>query len=589
MSLADRILRAAFAVALAATPALAQELELRGPEPSQIPQGGRALIELRWDLAGGEDVKLLEPPRVRGLALDVTGPSRFESQQYVNGRVTTERRLTWQVTVSAQVLGKHDIPPFRVKVGNDVFRSAPTSVTVVEDLQAKDAAWLELEAPTRAHYVGETVDVALRFGIDESAVPFLLQGDMRRNIVGAYLHVPWIDGGGFAATEKPPELADDFGVYLEGGNRLERCRQLGSKERDGRRYRVYELRRRMRLTRPGRHELEAPTLTFEYATDVRRGPFGEAQVVAKARAFVRAAAATLAVEALPEEGRPADFGNAVGRFTLHADVDRRELELGESLVLTLRVEGEGGFEHLGLPELDDLPGFHRYSRDVERAADHAVVTCELAPVDPEVRELPAISLPYFDPATGRYERAGTTAIPLTVRRKAGAVDIEALPEPDRGVQPGVDDIHDRLPLEGRPLAPFRPGLGLVALVQAVPLLVVLGVGLLLRRHRRLAGDLLGRRARRAMARFAERLPADGALRAFSLFVAERLGWGDGEAVGPGVEARLTAAGLSPATAASATALLDRLQASRYGSAADEGPLADEATAMARAIDEELRR
>ncbi len=47
------------------------------------------------------------------------------------------------------------------------------------------------------------------------------------------------------------------------------------------------------------------------------------------------------VKALPEEGRPADFSGALGKFTLEAELSPEELMAGDIAKLTLTLKGKG--------------------------------------------------------------------------------------------------------------------------------------------------------------------------------------------------------------------------------------------------------
>src|SRR5207247_490638 len=68
----------------------------------------------------------------------------------------------------------------------------------------------------------------------------------------------------------------------------------------------------------------------------------------------------------------------------------------------------------------------------ERGSVRRTVTYDLAPQGSDVREIPAVALWYFDPATERYEAARTAAIPIAVRGRIAVPrrELPAAPAPE---------------------------------------------------------------------------------------------------------------------------------------------------------------
>ena len=570
-------------LALLAAPLPAQELELKGPEPAQVSLGGQAVIQLEWAIRGQQDVKLLQPTDVPGLAMQIQGPSRSEFTSIVNGRVDKKLTLSWRVILSPQRKGVFDIPPFKVRFGNQVKRSKPTRLRVVENLAAKDACFFEGRLTKSELYKGQSLEVALAVWIDESIMNKLIVGRLDQHQVGAILQAPWLESFPAGVVIKPPERSDDFYVGLV--DHWIQARFLGSKERGERSYRVFEVRRRFLLNRVGSFELEPATVQVRFATRYRRNLFGDVEPSSTADGFGRTAPLRFVVKPLPTAGRPTDFNGAVGQYRMSGFLSKTSLALGESTQLTLKLEGKGDFEFVDMPELDDLPGFHRYSRKVERFADHVTATYEISPVDPGLDALPALSFPYFDPEEGAYRRSRIDKIPIHVRKSENAVELESLPDEGGKLVEGVDDIFDRMSMDEALPRQWEPRPAWVVGALALPFVFVLAWFLLWLPLQRKRGDLLGRRKRAAHTRFLANLQSQGALPAFSLYLAERMGWKAGEAASADLVARLHASGVAPPLADRTAALMDRLEALRYGSGGEDAGLADEA----RNLVDELER
>ncbi len=569
---------------LVAGPLMAQDLILKGPSPAQGSLGGQSRIVLEWRVQRGQqDVRMLAPPKVRGLAMQVRGPSRNEMTSVINGRVSKRTTLSWEVILSPQGKGLYEIPPFKVRFGNQIKRSKPSQLRVVENLAAKDACFLEAKVGSTRLYKGQSLEILLSIWIDESIMNKLTVGRLDQHQVGAILQAPWLEDFPAGVVIKPPERSDDFLVGLV--DHWIRARFVGSKEKGERSYRVFEVRRRFLLNREGTFTLEPATVQVRFATRYRRNLFGEVEPSSTADGFSKTMVQPFEVLPLPTKGRPTDFSGAVGQYRLSGFLSKTSLAVGESTQLTLKLEGEGDFEFVELPELDDLPGFHRYSRKMERFPDHVLARYEISPVDPGLDSLPAVEFPYFDPVEGSYKRSRLEKIPIHVRKPDNAVELERLPEEGGKLVEGVDDIFDRMPLDQAPPKGWQPSAMLVLASLAAPFLYLLFWFLLWLPWQRSRRDTLGQRKRAAHAHFLQNLDSEGALPAFSLYLAERMGWQPGEAASADLSDRLNLSGVPADLAARTVALMTNLEALRYGSGGQDATLA----AQARALVEELER
>jgi hypothetical protein len=132
---------------------------------------------------------------------------------------------------------------------------------------------------------------------------------------------------------------------------------------------------------------------------------------------------TLHVKPLPP-GAPAGFDPSyVGEFTATASVDRTELEAGESLTLTLEVEGRGAIRRTTAPELK-AGGFEfRTPRDFDEKVDTTTDVVRgsriyrywTTPQQGGAQTIPPLTIPYFNPESGTYHLAQTQPLSIMVR------------------------------------------------------------------------------------------------------------------------------------------------------------------------------
>lgn len=453
----------------------------------------------------------------------------------------------------------------------------------------ESAAFVEWAAPREAFAMQEPVRLTLRFGIEKK---FLEENLIQ--IFGRPVDVPVaLEASAFSSLEGvfARDPVDDPGERrastVLNGARVFAARE-GDRSVGGRAFAVFAIERTVLPLAPGVLVVAAPVLRFSYATRFEEDFFNGRVPAEKRDAAVAGSPLALRVDPWPE-GRPREFGGAVGRFTVAASAEPREVAAGESLKLALRVEGEGNCELFAAPRLEAaLPGFHVYGMIEEKSPARRLVTYDVAPLGADVTEVPEIAFSYFEPASGdspgAYRTVRTEAIPLVVRGIAAGAAAAAR----RPGTPGVDDIHGVKPLDGaiedeNPLSPLAVAVALVA-----PFLLALATIVFVRAREREKSDPRRALARRAAAAFAARLAAPGAdpIEAFAEYLAARLHSSTAAVIAHGLAARLHAAGVPDRLAARAAAFLESGIAARYGGG---GAAASGSADAARALVSELER
>ena len=121
-------------------------------------------------------------------------------------------------------------------------------------------------------------------------------------------------------------------------------------------------------------------------------------------------------------GSPKGFTGAVGRFEVTAEVDATTVQVNESVLLTVTVQGSGNINALPDPSWPEFRGW----RVIESpsAANSEVIDGELvgsrtyesvlAPETPGDLSIPEISYAHFDPDRGEYVQVATSPIFVSV-------------------------------------------------------------------------------------------------------------------------------------------------------------------------------
>ena len=149
----------------------------------------------------------------------------------------------------------------------------------------------------------------------------------------------------------------------------------------------------------------------------------------------------LTIKPLPD-GAPADFGGAVGQFTLTSKVVPTTVAVGEPVTWTLELRGTGNWPDVhGLPEREVSKDFKVLQPQAKRTPSEGKLfdaalseDVVLIPTKPGTYTLGPVSYSYFDPGTGAYRtvEAGQTTITINPPGSAGpaAQSLFTPPSPD---------------------------------------------------------------------------------------------------------------------------------------------------------------
>jgi hypothetical protein len=518
--------------------------------------------EVRWELQvrGAEQAELLELPRVEGLEISAPSRPRISRQSFFDGRRSTSWTDTsWSILVRPLGLGEFSIPPARLKLDGREVKTDELSLKVVRDMRGLDLGYFEAkELPARI-YEGQPFEINLTFGWDS-----------KLGVQRARLILPWWDRlrGVVELAAPPRDLSSQeirFGLNSRSQIQVE---ELSAATRAGVKNRAFRLRKRFLAARPGKLEFPESYLEFAELTGASRlGQTFEEY-------YVHLPAFSVEVSPIPEEGRPFEWTGAVGQLFVDRRVDRRDVDVGDSIELTLSWTGSANLEFFEPPDLsrvDDFHGFRQLGVSDQFLGDERRVTYDLVPTTPELTEIPPVPLWTFDPGLEGWRKVESESVPIRVRALAQSTELEA-----EGRERPVRDIRDLAvePVARRPWS--RPGTGALAGAAVfVPALWLLARTLVRRRGDPDAPEQ--RRRRRARRKLAREL---GAARtsaqqsaALQTFLAGRTGESDPAWLGrdPVEWAAERAPELDPELVGDLASLLEELDRNTWGESSGNGP------------------
>lgn len=130
---------------------------------------------------------------------------------------------------------------------------------------------------------------------------------------------------------------------------------------------------------------------------------------------LRSPALKVEVKELPRDSQPDNFAGAVGKFTVHAALDKRVIPVNGSAILKITVKGEGNFPLINIP---DIPGSEYFELSAPQVVEqtnpaefpmkgYKEYSFVLSPSREGNYEVPSLNFSYFDPTAKKYYTVNT--------------------------------------------------------------------------------------------------------------------------------------------------------------------------------------
>jgi len=554
-------------------------------DPAKLAVGESADLAVVID--GTQSAPAPQIASTEGLQIRAVGPS--SNVTIVNGRVTAS--VTHHFTVVASKPGRYTIGPIGVDVdGKHYDAPAVTLEALAAGARSADGSpsrndqlELSLSLPRTEVYLHERIPLGLK----------LLVGAVR---IGD-LQYPAVPGDGFA-LEKFPEPTQRREDTPNGPRQ------------------VVDFKTTLTPLKTGSLTVGPATMNMSVVVQGRRrGPFFGGFFGDESRPTqLQSQPITLMVLPLPSEGRPPDFGGAVGHFTFEVTAAPAEVTAGDPVTVHSVVRGDGALDGIAPPTIAAGDGFRVYpvqtsqpsDRNDERTFEQVVIPLREGPF-----RLPTLRFSYFDPTSRTYRTIAPSPITLTIRPSAqakatpqivGAVPAPA-PAPQRTETLGRDIVFIKdAPGTLRPVGARLYRSPVFWLLQLVPVLVWAVATAYDRRRRRLATDSqyarytrAGREARAALARARLVLGRGDTARchdqvaaAVRDYLAAKLALPPGSVLEAAPD-RLRANGAGDAVATQVTAFFTACEAARFAPRATSASELETTLAQADAIVRALER
>ena len=382
--------------------------------PPQVAEG--ETFQLVYRAAGAHELGAFTAPQIAAGLKVLYGP-QLNVLHKMSGGVSKEY-TTITYTLQATKAGSYAISAAQLRVGQKSLKALSKRIQVAK-------AQGLTQQPIAS---GESLQIADRDMYMRAVVSSQSVYTQQPVLVSLYLYSRY---GNLAGVDrKPPEVTDFVTKEIPLQHTSLTTERVGGRL-------MYKALIWQILAYPQRSgELVIPSFEYDFQVAVNRKVDNEEDLfankaVATAHKKLHSQPLKLTVRPLPE-GAPEGFDQLVGSFKIQGTLSAPDptYETGRAMTYQLDIRGRGNVSLLLAPELGLSDKFEVYEpqliRDDQKVQNgntevHRIYEYTIIPHATGQQTVPAVSLPYFDPATNSY-RTATTA-PIRIKVSQGSNDV----------------------------------------------------------------------------------------------------------------------------------------------------------------------
>jgi len=345
--------------------------------------------------------------------------SRYEDMTFSNGRLSRTLRYSWQVRPLA--LGKARVRAIVVRLDDREVRLPAAEIKVQQEpvgrIERLPRGAQDEDDPFQRFF--GRIPNPWRREPQQPEVFLRAEVQPARPVVGQQvLYTIYLYTREDIASIAPVEIPLSRGFWVRD---IPLPQQLPTEmvDIDGRRYgRVPLLKKALFPFQPGPNQLKPVTVDVTVQHYDRNFFFGP-PIARPEQVRLQTEPQVVAVQPLPPA--PPGFGGAVGQLAVSAQLEPKEVRVGESATLTVRLSGVGNLQGVREPRPQMPPGLRLYPGDQEGKDDlngsavrgTRVWRYAVVPDRAGRFTLDAPKVTYFDPAESRYQVAAAPDLALT--------------------------------------------------------------------------------------------------------------------------------------------------------------------------------
>jgi hypothetical protein len=328
----------------------------------------------------------------------VSGPAQQTNIQWINGRKTSSRSLSWMLVPKAP--GEYIIPSLAVEISNKKFSTNLVRITVIQSdpVFVSDDLILKVDVDKKKVTVGEQITVEYTLYTKVNMSIQNLEFPEHTGFWAEELYVP-----------KQIEFKDD--------------------QIDGVEYKSATLYRvALFPTQSGDYPLTPMAVHCQVAVQNKNSrrsfwddPFFSNFTRQTVPKVLRTEETIISVNSFPEP-QPGDFSGAVGTYTISSNLESVNVKANDAISLKIIVNGTGNIPLFSMPNIDfpqDLEVFPpsvSISKEPFRDAITGSITYEYVIIPRQTGRytFDRIEFSYYDPESKNYNRISSRPIQLSV-------------------------------------------------------------------------------------------------------------------------------------------------------------------------------
>ena len=420
-------------------------------------------VTLQVIVEGGRPEQAETFPAIAGITVQYRGNSQNITS--INGQTSVKHILNY--AVSASKPGQYTLPSINITVDGAPYQTQPISLTVTkaDPSTLNRHAFLRLNVPKQEVYVGEIFPVDLQLYVVDAENP----------------QQPQLNSDGFVIHKR----IDPTQSQAQVGNVM---------------YTVVTFKMSLSAAKAGKLSLGPAemglTLKIRAQPDPNDlfGVFGRFQ-----RRPITLNSSPVEMNVLPLPAPvPPEFSGGIGTFDWSITSAPATVAVGDPITVKIAIRGRGNLDNLKLPALN-WPGFKSYEPNtaasptdplgIEGSKSFEQV---IVPQEPAIKEIPALTLAYFDPAAKAYKKLSHPATPIKVTPGLNQNLASIAPnrnQPDEELPPQNDIVH--IKSSPGPILALAPPLvqqPWFLFLQLIPLAGIIGITIWRKRQDQLANN-----------------------------------------------------------------------------------------------------
>ncbi|MCF7793287.1 MAG: BatD family protein [Candidatus Cloacimonetes bacterium] len=369
------------------------------------------------EISGEEANQVAEPdlPEIKGFRNLGSSTSTSSSVSIINGRMQSEYTKKYTYTLVPKAKGKYIIPPVTIRFKNETYKTTTITVEVVEGST-------EPPPPTSRNF-NRNQQKQTQNNFEEN---LFVIAEINKTIFweNEPITVDYTLLTRYNITNISFGEDQNFSGFWKEDVFTPSQINFSRRNYNGVLYNTM-LMKTIVLFPTQSGKMEIPSM--ELLVDIRTEPTSFFDFGATKQYSIKSKPLRINVRELPEEGKPQNFTNAVGTYSLSSNVSDTELKVGDSFTYTLELKGEGNLKQFDVPTLPLIQHLRfldpEITNEINQDQKSGTKNIKYLVIAQEkgTFTIPPIKFSFFDTKQGRYRTLQSDSYTLNIAEGSGSI------------------------------------------------------------------------------------------------------------------------------------------------------------------------